>query len=214
MNPETTLKAMIRRRLLAVICTRTSEQALASAEAVAAGGITSLEISCTIPDAVQVIKTLASRPGLTVGAGTVLRKEQAEAALKAGARFLVSPVGEISLVPLCREAGAVSVIGAFTPTEILTAHRAGADMVKVFPVDAVGGPRFLRELLEPLSQLPVMVAGGVTLDSLPDYLGLPVQTIALGASLVLPRLVEQGAYAALTERAAQFVFLVERRRRG
>jgi len=171
---------MIQRRLLVVIRTKTPEQALAAAEAVAAGGILSLEVSVTMPDADQVIKALAPRHGLTVGAGGVLSKEQAELALQAEARFLVSPVGDISLVPLCREAGAVSVIGALTPTEILAVHRAGADVVKIFPVDPLGGPRYLRAVLDPLPPLPLMVEGGVTLENLPDYLGLPIRLIALG----------------------------------
>lgn len=211
---ETALKGMIRRRLVAVIRTTTPEQALATGEALAAGGITSLEIRLTVPEAAQVIKALAARPGLMVGAGAVLSKEQAEAALEAQARFLVCPVGDVSLVPLCREAGVVSIIGALTPTEILAAHRAGADVVKIFPVEALGGPGFLRAVLESLPPLPLMIEGGVTLENLPDYLGLPVELIAVGEHLIVPRLVATGVYARLTARARDFVLLVERRKAG
>ncbi|MBW8004596.1 MAG: hypothetical protein FVQ06_02265 [candidate division NC10 bacterium] len=209
---KTLLKGMIHRKLMAVIRTKTPEQALASAEALAAGGITSLEIAFTVPEAAQVIKTLAGRAGLTVGAGTVLDREHAEVALLAEARFLVCPVGDVSLVPLCQEAGAVSVIGALTPTEILAAHRGGADMVKIFPLKALGGSQFLRAVFGVLPPVPMMVGGGVTLENLPDYLGLPIQVIALGDSLVVPRLVAQGVYAAITARARDFVLLVEKRR--
>ncbi|MEE8153081.1 MAG: hypothetical protein V3T76_08610 [candidate division NC10 bacterium] len=209
---KTLLKGMIHRKLMAVIRTKTPEQALASAEALAAGGITSLEIAFTVPEAAQVIKTLAGRAGLTVGAGTVLDREHAEVALLAEARFLVCPVGDVSLVPLCQEAGAVSVIGALTPTEILAAHRGGADMVKIFPLKALGGSQFLRAVVGVLPPVPLMVGGGVTLENLPDYLGLPIQVIALGDSLVVPRLVAQGVYAAITARARDFVLLVEKRR--
>lgn len=202
---------MIRRRLLAVIRTKTPEQALAAAEAVAAGGILSLEVSVTMPEADQVIKALAPRHGLTVGAGGVLSKEQAELALQAEARFLVSPVGDVSLVPLCREAGVVSVIGALTPTEILAVHRAGADVVKIFPADPLGGPRYLRAILDPLPPLPLMVEGGVTLENLLDYLGLPIPLIALGEHVVVPRLVAKGVYAPITARARDLVLLVEKR---
>ena len=208
MKPEVTLKEMIRRRLVAVIHTKTPEQALAVAEAVATGGILTLEIPMTIPDAVEVIRALSLRLDFIVGAGGVLTRGQAEAALKAGARFLISPVGELSLIPLCREAGAASVIGGFTPTEILTARRSGADMVKVFPLEAVGGPRFLRELLEPSPDLPLMVSGNITLENLSDYLGFHHLVIALGPSLIIPRLVSQGRYATITERARQCVVLV------
>ena len=209
---KTLLKGMIHRKLIAVIRTKTPEQALASAEALAAGGITSLEIAFTVPEAAQVIKTLAGRAGLTVGAGTVLDREHAEVALLAEARFLVCPVGDVSLVPLCQEAGAVSVIGALTPTEILAAHRGGADMVKIFPLKALGGSQFLRAGWGVFPPVPLMVGGGVTLENLPDYLGLPIQVIALGDSLVVPRLVAQGVYAAITARARDFVLLVEKRR--
>ncbi len=212
MKAETVLDGMVHRKLLAVIRTKTPEQALASAETLAAGGITSLEIPLTVPDAIHVIKTLASRDDLIVGAGGVLSQEEAEQALGVQARFLVSPVGEVSLVPLCREAGAVSIIGALTPTEIFAVHRAGADLVEVFPVDGIGGLGFLRALFELLPQLRLMVRGGVTLETLPDYLGSPVQIIALGESLIVPRLVARGAYAAITARAREFVLLVESRK--
>jgi len=211
-KPEVTLKEMIRRRLAAIIHTKTPEQALAVAEAVAAGGIFSIEIPMAMPDAVEVLRTLSPRPDFIVGAGGVLMRGQAEVALKAGARFLVSPIAEQSLIPLCREAGAVSVIGGVTPTEILTVRRAGADMVKVFPLESMGGPRFLRELLEPFPDLPLMISGNVTLESLPDYLGFPHLVIALGSGLVIPRLVSQGRYATITERARQCMILVEKRR--
>lgn len=212
MKPDVTLKEMIRRRLVAVIHTKTPEQALAVAEAVAAGGILTLEIPAAMPDASGVLRALTPKPGLIVGAGGVLTSGQAEAALKAGARFLISPIADQGLIPLCREAGAVSVLGGFTPTEVTTARRAGADMVKVFPHESVGGPHFLRELAEPFPDLPLMVSGNITLETLPDYLGLPHLTIALGPGLVIPRLVREGRYATITERARQYVVLVERRR--
>jgi 2-dehydro-3-deoxyphosphogluconate aldolase / (4S)-4-hydroxy-2-oxoglutarate aldolase len=211
-GPETVLDGMIYRKLLAVIRTRTPEQALASAEALAAGGITSLEIPVSLPDAAEVIRTLAAQPGLTVGAGAVLNMEQAELALKADARFLVCPVGDVHLVPLCHEAGAVSVLGALTPTEIMTVHRAGADVVKIFPVEALGSLRFLQAVFGVLPHPSLMVEGGVTLENLPDYLGLPIRLIALGESLVVPRLVASGVYAAITARARDFVLRVEKRK--
>ncbi len=212
MKAEVTLKELIRRRLVVVLPTKNSEQALAVAEAVVAGGILSLEIPMTIPDATEVIRALTPKPGVIVGAGGVLMRGQAEAALKAGARFLSAPIAELSLIPLCREAGVVSVLGGFTPTEIATARHAGADMVRVFPLESVGGPRFLRELVEPFPDLPLMVSGNITLETLPDYLGFHHLVIAFGPSLVIPRLISQGRYAAITERARQYVILVEKRR--
>jgi len=105
----------------------------------------------------------------------------------------------------------VSVIGALTPTEILAVHRAGADVVKIFPADPLGGPRYLRAVLDPLPPLPLMVEGGVTLENLPDYLGLPIPLIALGEHVVVPRLVAKGVYAPITARARDLVLLVEKR---
>lgn len=200
------------RKVLAVIRTETPEQALASAESLAAGGIMTLEIPLTVPDAAQVIKTLGARSDLIIGAGAVLSKDQAEEVLRADARFVVCPVGDIGLIPLCQEAGAVSVLGAVTPTEILTVHRAGADVVKIFPLEALGGPRFLRAVLAALPPFRLMVEGGITLENLPDYLSLPIQVIALGESVVVPRLVAKGVYAGITARARDCVLLVEKRK--
>jgi 2-dehydro-3-deoxyphosphogluconate aldolase / (4S)-4-hydroxy-2-oxoglutarate aldolase len=211
MDPGTTLGEMVRRKLVAAIRTKTPEQALASAEAVAAGGIASLEIALTIPGAVEVIRALAHRTRLAVGAGGVLTKEQAETALAARASFLVCPVGDVSLVPLCREAGVVSVLGAATPSEIWQAHRAGTDVVRVFPVNALGGPRYLRTIRESLPPVPVMVEGDVTLENVPDYLALPVQMIVLGECVVVPGLVARGVYASITARARDFALLVGKR---
>jgi 2-dehydro-3-deoxyphosphogluconate aldolase/(4S)-4-hydroxy-2-oxoglutarate aldolase len=211
MDAGAILGGMVRRRLLAVVRTKTPEQALASAEAAIAGGITTLEIALAVPEAVRVITALASKPQVTVGAGGVLTKEQAEMALMAQARFLVCPVGEVSLIPLCREAGVVSVLGAITPSEIWSVHRAGADVVRISPVEALGGSRFLRAVLEALPPLPVMVEGGVTLENLPDFLGLPVQMIGMGASVMVPRLIARGVYAPITARARDCVLLVEKR---
>lgn len=213
-GPQAVLDGMSHRKLVAVVRAKTPEQALAIAEALAAGGITSLEVPLSVPDAAQVIKTLAGRPDLTVGAGTVLNREQAELALQTGARFVVCPIGELGLVPLCKEAGAVSIIGALTPTEILTVHRAGADVIKIFPAEVLGGPRFLRALFGPLPPLSLMVEGGITLDNLPDYLGLPIQLMGLGEGLVVPRLVTGGVYAGITARARDFVLLVAKRSKG
>lgn len=209
---ESPLEGMIRRKLVAVIRSATPEQALASAEALAAGGITSLEISLAMPEGIEVLRALAPRHGLTVGAGNVLGKDQAEAALEAQARFVVCPVADLSLVSLCREAGAVSVIGALTPSEILTAHRAGADVVNIFPIEALGGIRFVKAVLEGLPPFPLRIEGGVTLENLADYLGLPVQLIGVGENLIVPRLVAKGAYATVTARARDFVLQVEKRK--
>lgn len=193
-------------KLVAVVRTKTPEQALATAKAVIQAGVGLIEITLTIPKAIEVISHLVREPERPViGAGTVITTEQAKEAVRAGARFLVSPVNQIELVPICQEAGVVSVVGGFSPTEILRACQAGADLVKVFPIDSLGGPLFIKELLGPLPDLPLMVSGGVNFDNFLDYLGLGVRAVALGGNLMPSKYIEAGDYGALVEHAGQFV---------
>ena len=166
MDKAVTLKQMEKTKLVAVVRTRTTEQALRTAEAIIVAGLTNIEITYTVPRAGEVLRELSFLGDrATIGAGTVLTREQGEDALAAGARFLVSPILEAGLAPLCREAGAVCVLGGLTPTEVVGARRAGADVVKVFPVDMVGVPRYIKALQGPLPDTPLLVSGGVGFDN-------------------------------------------------
>lgn len=209
MSKAETLAAMRQHKLVAVVRTATAEQALAVAQAVMEGGIHLVEITMTVPGALEVLAELAAKRRAMVGAGSVVTPAQAREAIAAGARYIVSPTRALDLLPACREGQAVSVLGALTPTEILEATDAGADLVKVFPVDALGGPTYLQALLAPLPGLKLMPSGGVNLNNLQDYLKLGVEAVALGSALMPTKLVKAGDYAGITERARQFVAAVE-----
>lgn len=197
--------------LMAVVRTSTVEQALGVSRALVRGGITILEITLTIPGALDVLRTLAAEVGPDVlpGAGSVTTADQARAVIAAGARFVVSPVLAKEIVPVCAAAGAASVLGGFTPSEMVQATAAGADLVKVFPADAVGGPPYFRAVLAPLPHLRLTPSGGVKLDNLAAYLEAGAVALALGSDLAPSALVQAGDWDGITERARTYVAALE-----
>src|SRR5574341_234934 len=156
-------------RLVAVVRSKTPDEALALAQAAAEGGIKFVEITFSVPGALDVIRELAKRRDIHVGAGTVLAPQQAERAIGVGAEFIVSPSLELNLIGLCHTADVACFPGAATPTEIIAAQRARADLVKIFPADLVGGPYFIRQMQGPFPDVRFMVSGGVTLKNVKDY---------------------------------------------
>ncbi|MFQ5962343.1 MAG: bifunctional 4-hydroxy-2-oxoglutarate aldolase/2-dehydro-3-deoxy-phosphogluconate aldolase [Candidatus Methylomirabilales bacterium] len=199
---------MERYRLVAVLRSKTSEDALATVRAVAEGGVRFAEITLTVPGAMSVIETLAKRNDLYVGAGTVLSTEQARQAISAGAQFVVSPTLELNLIPICHEAGVVCISGAATPTEIINAKRAGADLVKIFPADCAGGPNFVRQMLGPLPDVRFMVSGGVSQDNVKEYVALGVIGVVLG-SASLDHQLSSGGHDGLVHYIRNFAKLVD-----
>jgi 2-dehydro-3-deoxyphosphogluconate aldolase/(4S)-4-hydroxy-2-oxoglutarate aldolase len=169
-------------RLVAVVRSTTPEAALALANAAADGGIKFIEITFSVPGALDVIKELTRRGGIHVGAGTVLASQQAERAIGVGAEFIVSPSLELSLVGLCHTANIACFPGAATATEIIAAQRARADLVKIFPADLVGGPYFIRQMQGPFPDVRFMVSGGVSLKNVKDYVEAGVIGICLGSA--------------------------------
>ena len=202
------MTAMQARRLVAVIRSRTAEEALATARAVGEAGVRFVEVTFTVPDAAEVIRTLAGEGQVYVGAGSVLSEEQARTGIEAGARFIVSPSLELDLVPLCREAGVASIPAGATPTEVVQALRAGADLVKIFPADCVGGPHFIRQMLGPFPDARFMVSGGVDQDNVVEYATLGVTGIVLGSAFLADVLAREG-HAGLVTKAREFVTLVD-----
>lgn len=196
-----------RHRLVAVVRAKSVEEAIETAEAAVEGGIKFVEITFTVPDAARVIETLAKRSGLCVGGGTVLSPDEAERVIAAGAQFIVSPTLESNLVPICHRAGVACVSGAATPSEILTAKRAGADLVKIFPADTVGGPHFVRQILAPFPDLRLMVSGGVDENNVKEYAALGVTGICLGSAFLRARLASEGR-SGLAAAVRNFVKLV------
>jgi 2-dehydro-3-deoxyphosphogluconate aldolase/(4S)-4-hydroxy-2-oxoglutarate aldolase len=169
-------------RLVAVIRSKSAEDALAIAHAAADGGIKFIEITFTVPGALDVIKHMAARKDVHVGAGTVLAPQQAERAIGIGAEFVVSPSLELNLIGICHTANIACFPGAATPTEIIAASRAHADLVKIFPADLVGGPSFIRQVQAPFPDVRFMVSGGVSLTNVSEYVQAGVTGICLGSA--------------------------------
>jgi 2-dehydro-3-deoxyphosphogluconate aldolase/(4S)-4-hydroxy-2-oxoglutarate aldolase len=183
---------MQRHRLVAVVRSKSADEAYTTACAASDAGIWFVEITLTVPNALTVIERLAPRNDLYVGAGTVLSKKDGKKAIEAGARFIVSPTLELDLIPLCHKAGVACFPGAATPTEILTARRVGADLVKIFPADLVGGPSFIRQMQGPFPDVRFMVSGGVSLANVQEYVQIGVIGICLGSSYLGSLLAEKG----------------------
>jgi len=205
MIPGEMVALMERRRLVAEVRTSTAVQALSVVDALAAGGVTTFEVSLTIPGAHEILGHLATRTDVTVGAGAVLDPRQAREMISFGARFIASPILAPELVAACRDGNVACILGGLTPSEIIEAQRAGADMVKLFPVEALGGPIYVRALLQQLTHVSLQVSGGFTAEHMGEYLELPVRTVALGTLLVPRVLVERGNWQAITNRARAFV---------
>jgi len=173
-----------------------------------------LEITFTVPRATHVLETVADRLGdkILLGAGTVLDTETARAALLAGAEYLVSPTLNLDVIAMARRYGKLVMPGAFTPTEILTAWEAGADIVKVFPSD-VTGPKYLKAVRGPLPQVRLMPTGGVNLDTAADFLRAGACALGIGGSLVEPQAVAKGDFDRIESLARQYVQIVDEARR-
>ena len=169
-------------RLVAVVRSKSPEEALALARAATEGGIKFVEITFSVPGALDVIKALSAQKNIHVGAGTVLAPQQAERAIGAGAQFIVSPSLELNLIGICHTANLACFPGAATPTEIIAAQRARADLVKIFPADLVGGPYFIRQMQGPFPDVRFMVSGGVSLKNVADYVQAGVTGICLGSA--------------------------------
>jgi 2-dehydro-3-deoxyphosphogluconate aldolase / (4S)-4-hydroxy-2-oxoglutarate aldolase len=205
MIPREMVSVMERRRLVAEVRTATAIQALSVMDALAAGGVQTMEVSLTIPGAHEILTHVAARTDIMVGAGAVLDARQAAQAISCGARFIASPILAPELVPPCRDANVSCILGALTPSEIIAAQRAGADMVKLFPAEALGGPMYVRALFRQLTHLSLQISGGFTAENMGEYLALPVKTLGIGSLLVPGVLVERGNWAAVTNRAHAFV---------
>jgi 2-dehydro-3-deoxyphosphogluconate aldolase / (4S)-4-hydroxy-2-oxoglutarate aldolase len=193
-------------RLVAVVRSKSAGEALALAHAAADGGVKFVEITFSVPGAVDVIKELARRRELHVGAGTVLAPQQAERAIGAGAESVVSPSLELNLIGICHMANIACFSGAATATEIIAAHRAHADLIKIFPADLAGGPYFIRQMQGPFPEARFMVSGGVNLKNVTEYVEIGVTGICLG-SAYLGALLAKGKKPFVRE-IQQFIKLV------
>ena len=175
-------------------------------EALAAGGVRAIEVTMTVPAAIESIRHLASSlaDDILLGAGTVLEPDTARRAIDAGARFVVAPVFRPAVIETCHAADIPAIPGCYTPTEILNAWDAGADIVKVFPANGLG-PSFLKDVRAPLPQVKLMPTGGVSLDNAGEWLRAGAVAVGVGSALVDARLVAAGDLTAITERAGRIV---------
>jgi 2-dehydro-3-deoxyphosphogluconate aldolase/(4S)-4-hydroxy-2-oxoglutarate aldolase len=189
--------------LVPVVRAPSAAIALRAVEAILAGGISVFEITMTVPDALAVIAAVAERFGhrALVGAGTVLTAAETAACIDAGARFIVSPGFDLPTVQAAHARGVAALPGALTPTEVITAWKAGADLVKIFPCSAVGGPRYLRALKGPLPQVKLLPTGGVNVATAADYLAAGASALGVGAELVDVGALLAGDDALVTARA-------------
>ena len=196
--------------LLPVLRASSVEEALALARAIEAGGILALEVTMTVPDAVEVIRALIREAGdrILIGAGTVLDPETARACILSGAAFIVSPALNLKTIELCHRYSVPVMPGALTPTEVLTAWEAGADVVKVFPCSALGGPKYLKALKAPLPQIELIPTGGVSLFTAAEFLSAGAFALGVGADLVDAKLIATGAPEVITANARKYVEIV------
>src|SRR6266540_4013417 len=213
MSKETQLRQVLDSGIVAVVRSPDSQQLVEVARALADGGINVVEITMTVPDALDVVRQVRRALGerLLLGAGTVLDPETARAALLAGAEFLVAPTVTLDVIRLCQRYDRLVMPGAFTPTEILTAWEAGADIVKVFPADVVG-PAFFKAIKGPLPQIRVMPTGGVDLTTAAAFLKAGACCLGIGSQLVEPAAVAAGNFTRIRELAQQYVAIVKETR--
>ena len=214
MTRKKILQAIIDTGVIAIIRMTNVSRLMEVVEALRAGGIRCIEITLAVPKAAEIIKKLGTSSSLDilVGAGTVLDKKSARQAIKAGAKYIVSPTLWPGMIEICDEYNVVSIPGAFTPTEILKAWNAGADIVKVFPANAVG-PQYIEDLRRPLPDLRLLPTSGITVDNAGDYIRVGACAVGIGAALTDPHLIERGDFPTLTKMARRLAENIERARR-
>ncbi len=210
MSKEAQLRQVLECGIVAVVRSPDSQQLVEVTRALADGGVTVVEITMTVPNALEVLRQVRQALGerVLLGAGTILDPETARAALLAGAEYLVAPTVNLDVIRLCQRYDKLVMPGAFTPTEILSAWEAGADIVKVFPADVVG-PAFFKALRGPLPQVRLMPTGGVDLSTAADFLRAGACCLGVGGQLVEPRAVAEGNFDRIRDLARQYVAIVK-----
>lgn len=196
--------------IIAIMRANRADRLVAAAEAIWAGGVQAIEVTMTTPGALEVIAAATEKfqGQVLFGAGSVLDPETARAAILTGADFVVAPTLNVEVIRLCNRYGVPVMPGCYTPTEALTAWEAGADMIKLFPADALG-PKFVKALLAPLPQLEIVPVGGVDLTNAADFIRAGAVALGVGSSLITPSLLDAGDLAELTRRAAAFIDVVK-----
>jgi 2-dehydro-3-deoxyphosphogluconate aldolase/(4S)-4-hydroxy-2-oxoglutarate aldolase len=213
MNRDQTLKNMMDCGVVAVLRAKSSAELLDVSKALYDGGVTSIEVTMTTPGALRVIEEVAAKMAgqVIVGVGSVLDEETARAAILAGAEFVVGPVLKETVIEMAKRYSKVVIPGAFTPTEILRAWEAGADVVKVFPATAVG-PKYFRDILGPLPQVRLSPTGGVSVENTGEFIKAGAVFVGAGTSLVDKKAVAERRFSVITETAKKMIAEVRKAR--
>ena len=214
MSKERTLHTLLEIGIVPIVRADSAEKALRAAQAICRGGLRALEITMTVPKAIQVIEKVADEFGaeMLVGAGSVLDAETARACMLAGAEVFVTPSLNLKTIEICHRYGKVVMPGALTPTEVLTAWEAGADLVKIFPCGNVGGPKYIKALKAPLPQVPMVPTGGVSLENTAEFLKAGASAVAVGSELCDKQAMADGRFEVIEQNARQFLEAVRQAR--
>jgi 2-dehydro-3-deoxyphosphogluconate aldolase / (4S)-4-hydroxy-2-oxoglutarate aldolase len=202
MSKAETLKKLVENGVFAVIRMTDSKKLLKVIEAVSKGGVKNIEITMTVPNAVEIIRELAKANSgdSIIGAGTVLTKEDAKAVIEAGAQFVVSPIMNPEVIATCKELDIPCMPGCYTPTEVIAGWKAGGDIIKVFPATTLG-PRYFKDLLAPFPYLKLMPTGGVSINNVHEWVNAGALTVAIGGDLLDKKVIADENWDALTARA-------------
>ena len=202
--------------LVPIVRAPSPEDAFRAAEVIIGGGIGIAEITMTVPNAIRVMERVAERYGdkVLLGAGTILDSESCRAALLAGAEFIVTPSLDVRVIEMARRYSKPCFPGALTPTEVLTAWQAGADMVKIFPAGPVGGPKYIKALKGPFPQIDFIPTGGVNLETTPEFIKAGAAAVAVGGEMVDLKALREGKLEVITSNARRFLDAVRSARAG
>jgi|SRR6187402_1482692 len=212
---RTILDKMQQVGLMPVVRASSPAQAVRLARAIAAGGVTVLEVTMTVPGAIEALRTLVKEnPELLIGAGTVLDPETARTCILEGAQFIVSPGTNVRTIEMCNRYTVPSLPGALTPTEVITAWEAGADVVKVFPASAMGGAKYIKSLKAPLPQIEMIPTGGVSLSSAKEFLEAGSFALGVGADLADTTAIDEGRDSDVTATARKYMEIIAEFRAG
>jgi 2-dehydro-3-deoxyphosphogluconate aldolase / (4S)-4-hydroxy-2-oxoglutarate aldolase len=211
MTKQTILSTIREIGLVPVVRTASAESAFKAIEAIYEGGVLTAEVTMTVPGALRVLEKLADHFGdrMLLGAGTVLDPETCRACMLAGAQFFVTPALNFKTIEMAHRYSKPIMPGALTPTEVLAAWDAGADLVKIFPCDNVGGPKYIKALKGPFPQIEMIPTGGVSLTTAGDFLKAGASAVAVGGELVDAKTIKEGNYPIFTERARRFLDVVK-----
>jgi 2-dehydro-3-deoxyphosphogluconate aldolase/(4S)-4-hydroxy-2-oxoglutarate aldolase len=201
--------------IVAILRTKSSEQLIDVVGALVEVGLICIEVTMTTPGALDVVRQASAKFGdrCVFGAGTILDSETARVAILAGARFIVAPTLDIATIRTCRRYGVAAMPGTFTPTEMLRAYEAGADLIKVFPAGPLG-PGFFRDVRGPLPQLKLVPTGGVTPENAAEFIRAGAAALGMGSALVSPALVEKRDFTTIAQRAADLLATIKTIRKG